>query len=205
MYTFNWKLNHLCGGVYMKKMVKVGMIMISILMIVVGCSVSESNSSVDSSKLEEYEVKNIEDEVTEGDYVFRLVSEKEVYEVGEEIQLYGELTYIGDQDEVIIEHASNVFIFPMVEHVREHDISGGTNDEAIQTTLVPNEPYRENYAKNGVGYAEEDPQAYKKFIKDFMERDDFPAGYYEVQGEAYFYDGEEHVEMEATVDFKVVE
>ncbi len=189
----------------MKKMIRACMIMMLPLLIVVGCSVSESNSSVDSSKLEEYEVKNIEDEVTEGDYVFRLVSEKEVYEVGEEIQLYGELTYIGDQDEVIIEHASNVFILPMVEHVREHDISGGTNDEAIQTKLVPNEPYRENYAKNGVGYAEEDPQAYKKFIKDFMGRDDFPAGYYEVQGVADFYVGEEHVEMKATVDFKVVE
>lgn len=181
------------------------MIMLFPVLIVVGCSDSESNGSFDSSKLEEYEVKNTEAEVTEGDYVFKLVSEKEVYEVGEEVQLYGEVTYIGDQDEVVIEHASNLFIFPMVEHVREHDISGGTNEEAIQTTLVTNAPYREEYAKNGVGYAEEDPQAYKKFMKDFMKRDDFPAGYYEVQGEADFYDGEKRFEMKATVDFKVVE
>lgn len=181
--------------------------MINVLLFVTACSSTDSmqtNDSFDENKLETFEVENNEAEVTDGDYVFRLISEKEVYQVGEKVDMYGELTYVGDKEEVEIVHSTNLFIFPMLEKVREHEISGGTTEEAVETTLKRNEPYIENYAKNGVGYAGEDPQSYQSFIENFMNRGDFPAGYYEVQGEASFSVNGEPIEMEAVIDFKVV-
>jgi len=93
----------------------------------------------------------------------------------------------------------------MQEKVRNYELTAGVNDIAMATELKKDESYKVVYSKNGVGYSEEDPPDYQTFIKDFMKRNDFPAGYYEVYGEADFFVLEEHIQMEAVIDFKVTE
>lgn len=174
------------------------------LFIVAGC---RSSNQINKSDLDELEVKNTTDESTQGDFVFRLVSEKEEYEADEEnVKLSGEIEYVGDDEKVTIDHASSAILFNMKEEVRDYEIGFGVDDIDLSTDLEQGVPYREDYEKS-VGYAQDDPSGYKRFMKDFQDADDsdFPPGYYVVEGETDFFtnDGEE-INIEATIDFKVV-
>lgn len=187
------------GLMCMKRLIQIGLYVTVICIFLIGCS----DDTFDSNTLDDYKVKHSEAEVEEGDFTFRLVSVQETYQEGEEVELYGEIIYTGNESSLTIGHASEAIIFPMKEKVRNYDLSAGVNDIAIETKLKKDEPYKIEYTKNGVGYSEEDPPDYQTFVKDFMKRDDFPAGYYEVYGEADFYVKEEHIQMEAVIDFKV--
>ena len=55
-----------------------------------------------------YEFENITDGIDEdGQFSFKLVSEKAVYQVGEPLQIKAELTYIGDEESIRISHAAS--------------------------------------------------------------------------------------------------
>ena len=73
--------------------------------------------------------------MTDGDFVYRLVSEKEKYERGDQVQVYGELEYIGEKDEITIGHAASAFYFPMKELTRDYNISYAMNEPYITTKL----------------------------------------------------------------------
>jgi len=157
------------------------------------------------SDIEEYEVKQIVDERVQGDFAFRLVSEKEKYVGKEEVKLYGEITYIGKKNEITITHSSSAILFSLEEKVSGYDIGFGVNDIELTTVLKKDEPYREDYVKSG-GYADSDPRDYVRFMKDFLSEDHFPSGYYVVNGETdFFLEDQERVNIEATIDFKVIE
>src|SRR5690625_264224 len=83
-----------------------------------GCSTSYEKSV----NVDDFEVKNTMAEVSEGDYTFRLVSEKEQYTNTEEVNLYGEIIYTGDKDEVEINHSSSAILFNLFEEVRQYEI-----------------------------------------------------------------------------------
>ena len=167
-----------------------------------GCS---SSNQMSNSDLKEYEVKKIIDEDVQGDFVFRLVSKKKEYEDGDDVKLYGEITYTGEKDEVTIHHSSSAILFSLEEKVRGFDIEFGVNDIGLSTVLKQGEPYREEYEKSG-GYAEDDSSDYVRFMKSFLNKDGFPSGYYVVDGETDFsLEDQERVNIKATVDFKVVD
>lgn len=167
-----------------------------------GCS---SSNKVSNTELEDYEVKKTIDENVQGDFVFRLVSEKNEYETGEDVKLYGEITYIGDQNEVTITHSSSAILFSLEEKVRGFDIGYSVEDLEVATVLKKGEPYREDYVKTG-GYDGGSPSDYVRFIKAFVGKDGFPSGYYVVSGETdFFFEGLGRVIIKATIDFKVVE
>ncbi|TYS47663.1 hypothetical protein [Bacillus infantis] len=167
-----------------------------------GC---QSSHSVDNSDLEKYEVSQISDETVQGDFIFRIKSEKGEYEEGEDIELYGEIEYIGEKDEVKIHHSSSAILFPMREKIRGYEIGSAVNDIGLSTTLKKGVPYREEYGKSG-GYSEDqDPQDYVNFMKEFLNGTGFPAGYYVVQSSTDFsVESGEHVRVKGTVDFKVM-
>ncbi len=181
---------------------------VAILLFLAGCS---SSDSIDSSELDQYDVVQTSFEVIQDDFVFRLVSEKEEYKEGEEVTLYGEIEYIGEKDEITIHHSSSAIFFPMEEKIRSYLIDYNVEDEGLETRLRKGEPYREDYKKSGGYSPEEDPENYINFIKDFIEREDFPTGYYVVEGYADFFleeeDGEprEVFKIEGKIDFKVYE
>lgn len=173
---------------------------------------NSANESDITDKLAEYDVQQTSDEVTEGDFIFRIVSEKEEYQENEEVNMYGEIEYIGEKDEVDIFHSSSAILFPLKEQVRGYDIGFAVNDIGITTTLKKGEPYRESFQKSG-GFSEnQDPKDYVDFMKKLFEMEGLPAGYYTVKGQTDFYvknENEEElgekVNLTAEIDFKVVE
>ncbi|MCK0470965.1 hypothetical protein [Halalkalibacter sp. APA_J-10(15)] len=189
-----------------KRMMAIGLVVIGLTACGTG-NQGEQRSSVTVSDLEEYNVQQTAVEVTEGDFIYRLVSEKDYYK-DEAVQLYAELEYIGEKDEMTIYHAASPFYFPMKEEVRGFDIGYSMNEPLVETILQQGEPYREKYQRSG-GYSDQDEEEYQNFMKDFLENG-FLTGYYIVNGFADFYVGPENEEkdmyrMEGQIGFKVEE
>lgn len=173
-----------------------------LVLFISGCS---DSSQVKNSDLKEYEVQKTIDEQVQGDFVFRLVSEKKEYQEGNDVKLYGKIIYTGEKEEITIHHSSSAIFFPMEEKVRGYTIGFAVSEIGLSTVLKRDVPYREEYQKN-IGYIEDDPREYVSFIENFLDRDDFPLGYYVVNGETDFsVEGQERINIKATVDFKVVE
>jgi len=185
------------------KIYKYFIALVTILILFV--SACGSSNQISNSDLEEYEVKKTIDENVQGDFIFRLVSEKKEYEVGNDVKLYGEITYTGEEEEVTIYHSSSAILFSLDEKVRGYDIGFAVDDIGLSTVLKQDEPYREEYVKIGV-YTEDDPSDYIKFMEGFVKEDGFPSGYYVVNGETDFtLENQRKVNIKATIDFKVVE
>jgi hypothetical protein len=175
------------------------------LLFIILTAACQSSNSVDNSDLEKYEVSQTSDETVQGDFIFRLKSKKAEYGEGEDIELYGEIEYIGEKDDIIIHHSSSAIVFPMKERIRGYEIGSAVNDIGLSTRLKKGVPYREDYGKSG-GYSEDqDPQDYVNFMKEFLNAPGFPAGHYVVKGSTDFsVESGEHVRIKATVDFKVM-
>ncbi len=127
-------------------------------------------------------------EVTEGDFVYRLVSEKSVYAEGEKVEVYAELEYIGAEAEVKIAHANSPFYFPTKEKMRNFDIRYGMHQPARMTVLKKGLPLRERFVPRG-GYSPEDPKEYVDFINVVWEaskKGTLLWGDYQVSGSANF-------------------
>lgn len=177
------------------------------ILFITGCNSSDEKIN----DVEKYEIKQTIDETTQDDFIFRLVSDKAAYESGEDVKLYGEIEYIGDQAQISIFHSSSAIIFSMQEEVRGYDIGFGVNDIGLTTNLKKGEPYREEYTKSG-GYSADDEEEFVEFMQGFLKNDDFPIGYYIVNGSTDFVvepeeglEERESIKIKATVDFKVVE
>lgn len=145
-------------------------------------------------------------EASEGDFIYRLVSEKDHYDEGEDVKIYAELEYIGKEDEVEITHGSSPFLFPMTETTRDYEIAYAVNLPGNSTILKKGEPMRQEY-RGGGGYAEQNKEEYKVFMKQVMKQD-FPSGHYIVNGYADFHladkaKDEEKYTIEAQIEFYV--
>ncbi|WP_282020463.1 hypothetical protein [Planomicrobium okeanokoites] len=191
----------------MKRLLHFLLLLLTLLL--AACGTAEEPANGDSSaSVEDYTVKTTEAEATEGDFIYRLVSEKETYESGGPVELYAELEYIGDLETVDIFHAASPFYFPMEEKTRSYEIHYGMEEPLITTTLTKGEPLREQYSGSG-GYSTEEDSAYIEFTKNIMDMQ-FPEGYYAVEGYTDFYTensatAQTKYEMHAEVDFKVVD
>lgn len=179
-----------------------------IILMLAACGTDEETTSGTTASLEDFSVKNTEASVTEGDFIYRLVSEKEEYASGGPVKIYAELEYIGDQDTIDIFHAASPFYFPMEEKTRNYEIHYGMEEPLITTTLTKGEPFREQYAGSG-GYSDQEDDAYIDFTQNIM-NEQFPEGYYVVNGYADFYteppeNGQPNYEIHAEIDFKVVD
>jgi len=175
-------------------------------MALIGCA---SEKDLDTSKLEQYEIKQTTDEALSDDFIYRLVTEKGEYKSGENIVIYAELEYIGEKEEITIFHAASPFYFPMEEKLRGFRIDYFMNEPLLQTTLQKGTPFREVYSKSG-GYSEQDDPGFVKFMKRFLQGDSFPLGYYVVNGYADFFteggngEGEHAIKLQAQITFKVI-
>lgn len=186
-----------------------GLFLLSMILLLAACGTAENAASGDSSSnLEEYTVKTTEAETVEGDFIYRLVSEKEEYKSGGPVEIYAELEYVGDEASIDIIHAGSAFFFPMEEKTREYQLDYPMIEPLLMTTLTKGEPLREKYSGSG-GYSDQDDAAFIEFTKQVM-NNEFPEGYYVVNGYADFFtetpDGRKtEYELHGTVDFKVAE
>lgn len=179
-----------------------------ILALLLASCASKLESDNNPAKLDNYEVLNTMDEVTEGDFIYRLVTEKGEYLDNESVRIYAELEYIGHNEEVTIYHAASPFYFPMVEKTRDFSIDYPMNEPLVSTRLIKGKPLREEYKRSG-GYSSQDEKEYVKFMKSFLDNG-FPTGYYVVNGFAKFYvqsnengKKEKDFKIKAQIDFKV--
>ncbi|TLS48469.1 hypothetical protein FE782_30500 [Paenibacillus antri] len=147
-------------------------------------------------------------ETKEGEFVYRLVSERSEYESGGEVVLYAELIYTGPEESVTIYHAASPFSFPIRETTRGYEIGYMMNQPLLHTELRRNVPLRETYVKSG-GFGEQDEREYVEFMKRFW-KEGFPEGEYIVNGSADFFvgngpDDSDKIDyrIEATVSFAV--
>ena len=126
-----------------------------------------------------------EDEVREGDFIFRLVSEKKKYEEYEKPEIYAELTYVGQNEEIRISHAASPFSFPIHEKTRGYTVDYAMNTPLLITNLKRGEPYRESYEFAG-GYSDQDDEDYVVFVQSIIDHSGFPKGDYSMEGYANF-------------------
>lgn len=168
--------------------------------------------SVDSGELEKIEVSQTSTEVSQGDFIYRLISEKAEYSKSEEPEIYAELEYIGEQDEVTISHSSSPFFFPVEETMRGYSIEYVMGDIGRSTTFERGEPYREEYVKTGGYSPDQASDEYVAFMENFLHKKGFPPGYYHMNGYADFAirQGEDRQEwknykIKARIDFKVMQ
>lgn len=189
------------------------------VLLIAGCgNTDKKNSKSDGydvekshSKLNEYEVVNTESEVQEGDFIYRLVTEKSEYTTDEPVNIYAELEYVGDQEEVMIYHAMTPFYFPMTEKIRNYEIDYPMPEPLGGTTLKKGEPIRQDYTRTG-SYSPDKQDDYTEFMKSFI-KDGFLEGYYVLNGSAGFYTGDpegnegdrKNYNIEGEIDFKVFE
>jgi len=178
-------------------------VMMAAVIWVAGCGSGNDTAS----QLNDYTVQNIHAEVTQGDFVYRLVTEKEEYTEKEPVVLYAELEYIGDQPSVDIYHAASPFYFLLSEKTRNYDLDYGMDQPLLSTKMEKGAPLRQEYHRSG-GYSEQDEEDYIEFVKQFTEKGFLP-GYYVMKGIADFYVGGEEdgdkqaYKLEAQVDFIV--
>ncbi len=122
------------------------------------------------SKLDEYEVVSTESEVQEGDFIYRLFTEKPEYTTDESVNIYAEFEYVVDQEEVMIYHAMKPFYFPMTEKVRHYEINYPMPDPLGGTTLKKGKPVRHDYTRAGC-YTTNEQDDCTKFMKSFLKMD----------------------------------
>ncbi|WP_054027693.1 hypothetical protein [Bacillus sp. FJAT-28004] len=162
------------------------LIIISVVAFVLaGCS---GDTKVDEKNIVKAAQIGPKAETAEDDFVYRLVSEKSVYAEGERVELYAELEYVGEEQEIKIAHASSPISFPMKEKTRGFEIGYTMSQPRIVTTLKKGEPLREQYKGSG-GYGSQDPKEYVDFIKAVAEasrKGSLPSGEYVVAGVAEF-------------------
>lgn len=165
-----------------------------------GCG---SAHDVNEDDLSQYEVQQTFDEVTEDKFTFQLVSSKEEYMPGEEVELYGEIIYTGEKESISIHHSSSAVLFSLEEQIRAYEISLPVMEIAMKTELIPDQPHKEIFKKGNVQQTEEEA-AYRNFIEKFKSETGFPPGYYILTATASFYDGSVQRDMTAQIDFKVL-
>ncbi|MFS0574930.1 lipoprotein [Sporosarcina sp. 179-K 3D1 HS] len=126
-----------------------------------------------------------ESEVKEGDFIYRLYTEKDVYDTFGDTAIFAELTYVGDQEEINIAHAASPFYFPMEERTRGLEIGFAMSEPLIFTNLKKGEPLRHIYQFAG-GYSDQDDPEYVQFVKSIIANKGFPEGEYIIHGTADF-------------------
>ncbi|TSB45747.1 hypothetical protein [Alkalicoccobacillus porphyridii] len=150
---------------------------------------------------------NAEDQEEKNDFIYRLVSEKEEYQVGESVKITAELTYIGDEKEVTIGHAESPFYFTFYEHLRGYGFSHAMAEPYITQSIKHDKSYQERY-RGQVVYGSDD-EADTEFLEQIAKNTQFPVGEYTVTGRTDFnIDGEpgyEPIKLEAEISFTVVE
>ncbi|MDR6554047.1 hypothetical protein [Paenibacillus qinlingensis] len=160
-------------------------VILTVVFLLAGCS---SDEKPNEHNVKELPIRSHAKVVAEGDFVYRLVSEKSVYTEGEKVEVYAELEYVGDEPEIKIAHADSPFYFPMKEKTRNYDIGYGMKEPLRVTVLKKGIPLREIFKPRG-GYSSDDQKEYVDYIKALWEASNkgtLLQGDYQVAGTAMF-------------------
>jgi len=181
----------------LKRFISIVIYLSSFIVLLLGCS---------EVKQEELQTIHV---VTEGDFIYRLVTEESEYKENGPIRLIAELEYVGDKEDVLITHAASPFSFSMVETTRDYEISYPMAEPEIETVIRKGKPLRKEYTGGAGAYGAEDKKNYVTFIQKIMKKE-FPNGHYIVNGLASYTvleneetGQEKDYNLKARVEFKV--
>lgn len=173
-------------------------LLIFILITLVACGTAKQDDEQIFSK----DKKGITD-----DFIFQLKSEKDTYTLNEPLQIYAELEYVGESDEITIYHAGSPFILELKELNNNFDFGYAMDTPLLNTQLKKRDPFRIPYSFSG-GYNEFSPDDYVQFVKKLMDGK-FPIGRYVISGRTDFYietdESKQTYNMEQSIEFEVVE
>lgn len=153
----------------------------ALLFVLAACGKSETPSTVNVSKKP---LPPPEATVEDGDFVYRLFTEKDVYDEFGDTAIFAELTYVGEKESIEIYHAASPFSFPMEERTRGINVDYAMNEPLITRTLQKDVPFREKYTFAG-GYSDGDDEKYVEFVKTMIDQG-LPKGEYIIHGSAQF-------------------
>lgn len=173
-----------------------------------GTGGNESNNATNSNESKTTQLDNRKESIaTEGEFTLKLSSEKERYQVGEELNIQAELTYTGDE-EITIGHGGS-WLFMNTTNVTEgYEFGSAMIEPYILTKVTPNTPIIELYSFSGGTYHEGmEGNSYSEEEFKQMATMNFPPGQYKIQGVTEFViDGQEQrYNLEAEIIFEVFE
>src|SRR5690625_4493702 len=87
--------------------------------VVIGCTTS---THIDQTEIDAYQVKKSSAGKMVDGFSFRLVSEKEEYKTGEDVKMFAELRYRGEEENITISHADPMISFSIHEVIRDYQI-----------------------------------------------------------------------------------
>ena len=157
---------------------------LAIFIVLAACSKSDETSN-EQANYELDPVYPAEIETATDNFIYRLFTEKDVYDEYGETAIFAELTYIGDEDSIEIYHSASPFNFLIEERVRNFKIDYPMEQPLIVTTLQKDIPMREKYNFSG-GYSDTDDADYIEFIQTIINKG-FPKGNYVIDGSAQFH------------------
>lgn len=166
----------------MKKLVMI--VILTLLLTACGEAGQQNTTHPGASSVLNKDELVLDRKVIEGDFELAIYTKKSQYAVNELIDVYAELTYIGELEEVEIGHAMRPVGFGIMEHTRDLDIGGAMEDPYIVTLLKPNEPIQYKYSFSG-GYSSDDDAGYIAFVKDLQD-EQLPQGEYTITASASF-------------------
>lgn len=140
-------------------------------------------------------------EAESDNFRYELYVSNNTFAQGEPFDITATLTYIGDQDEIVISHAASPFYFPMTETTRGYNIDYPMHEPLIYTTLKKDEPLTKQYVPSG-SYSDTDEVEYVAFMKEFL-AGDYPVGNYIVNGSVQFNVDNSPVNINGNIGFRI--
>lgn len=107
------------------------------------CDASGSNTTL-VDEINNFDAIQSFSEITEDPYMLRVGSVKEEYKVGEEVELFGELHYLGNKV-IKLMSGDSVIQFHIEEKTRNVQVVNIVRDIAVYRDLKKNRPIRESY------------------------------------------------------------
>jgi len=179
------------------------------LSLATSCSISEAQVEKPLIPLnsQKHSITSDSNSVQSNDFVLRMISTKEEYIVGEKVELYAELEYVGQHPEITITHAASPIGITL--HENNSNIGFGyVMDQPLVTTVIQKEyAFQQEYKFTGLSF-DDSKKEYKELYSQLADGH-FPKGEYVMTAIARFNDitndQKDEYEMQVTTSFKVVE
>lgn len=141
-------------------------------------------------------------EVKEGDFIYKLYTEKDVYDEYGDISIYAELTYVGEKTIEVV-HGDPLLSFSLEERTRNVKVDMLIREIGMTTRLKKGETITKRYDVTK-GHVFEDDKASMEFFNTVKSKG-LPHGEYDIHGSADFFFDEEgkHYNIEGVIGFTV--
>lgn len=177
-----------------------------LLLILAACNRSEPNENPDATHATYVPIDNqIQSEVTDRSFHITLQSAKEVYELGEPIEVFAELENITEQN-IQIGHGESWVTLGTTNISKDYQFGFLVTEPYITQTIDEGETNRVNYRFSGVSYdLSMSGKSYSENELMKMSDMEFPKGQYEITAIVNFKDisHDEFYEHKLSVVFEV--